>query len=61
MNKLHLSLVAARWPETGGWGFEGFGGGDPDNRVVGENARDACFACHQPRAESDFVFSRLRD
>ncbi|MDT8439966.1 MAG: cytochrome P460 family protein [Wenzhouxiangellaceae bacterium] len=52
---------AARWSDTGGWGFEGFGGGDPDTRVVGENAYDACFACHQPQAESDFVFSRLRD
>jgi len=52
---------STRWPETGGWGFEGFGGGDPANRVVGGNAHDACFACHQPQADSDYVFSRLRD
>jgi hypothetical protein len=31
---------------TGGWGFEGFGGGDPALRVVGSDAAAACFACH---------------
>ncbi|GAB4175605.1 MAG: hypothetical protein Kow0020_11310 [Wenzhouxiangellaceae bacterium] len=51
----------ARWPETGGWGFEGFSAGDPDRRVVGENAKQACFSCHQPQSESDYVFSRPRE
>jgi hypothetical protein len=46
---------------TGGWGFEGFGGGDPGNRVVGDNAASACFACHQPQQAQDYTFSRLRD
>ncbi len=46
---------------TGGWGFEGFGGGDPANRVVGNNAATVCFACHQPQKAQDYVFSRLRD
>ena len=46
---------------TGGWGFEGFGGGDRANRVVGNNAATACFACHQPQKAQDYVFSRLRD
>lgn len=50
-----------RYAATGGWGFEGFGSGDPDNRVVGDNAASACFACHQPQAEQDYTFSRLRD
>ncbi|MFM1896168.1 MAG: hypothetical protein RLZZ385_1242 [Pseudomonadota bacterium] len=50
-----------RFADTGGWGFEGFGGGDPGNRVVGDSAASACFACHQPQAVQDFTFSRLRD
>ena len=52
---------AALYPETGGWGFEGFGGGDPDNRVVGPDGGAACFACHAPQKDFDYVFSRLRD
>ncbi|MFU8877342.1 MAG: cytochrome P460 family protein [Wenzhouxiangellaceae bacterium] len=52
---------SARWTETNGWGYEGFGGGDPENRVVGDNAFTACHACHVSQAEHDFVFSRLRD
>lgn len=46
---------------TGGWGFEGFGGGDQANRVVGDNAASACFACHQPQKDQDYTFSTLRD
>jgi hypothetical protein len=52
---------AARYAETGGWGFEGFAGGDRDNRVVREDAATACFACHAPEKDHDYVFSRLRD
>ncbi len=50
-----------KYGTTGGWGFEGFGGGDPTQRVVGENAASACFACHQPQKDQDYTFSRLRD
>jgi hypothetical protein len=50
-----------RYADTGGWGFEGFGGGDPDKRAVGESAASACFACHRPQKEQDYTFSRLRD
>ncbi|HRC73062.1 MAG TPA: cytochrome P460 family protein [Candidatus Competibacter sp.] len=46
---------------TGGWGFEGFSGGDRAKRVVGNNAASACFACHQPQKAQDYTFSRLRD
>jgi len=46
---------------TGGWGFEGFGGGDPTQRVVGNNAASACFDCHQPQKDHDYIFSQLRD
>jgi hypothetical protein len=52
---------AKKFKATGGWGFEGFGGGDPAKRVVGNNAASACFACHQPQKAQDYVFSRLRD
>jgi hypothetical protein len=50
-----------KFKATGGWGFEGFGGGDPTKRVVGGNAASACFACHEPQKAQDYTFSRLRD
>ncbi|GAB4123208.1 MAG: cytochrome P460 family protein [Wenzhouxiangellaceae bacterium] len=50
-----------RFAATGGWGFEGFAGGAPGQRVVGTEAATACFACHQPQAEADYVFSQWRD
>jgi len=50
-----------KYSATGGWGFEGFGGGEQGNRVVGENAVNACFSCHAPEQDHDYVFSRLRD
>jgi hypothetical protein len=52
---------AKKYAATGGWGFEGFGGGDKANRVVRDNAASACFACHEPQKSQDYVFSRLRD
>lgn len=52
---------AKKFTATGGWGFEGFGGGDKTNRVVRDNAASACFACHEPQKGHDYVFSRLRD
>jgi hypothetical protein len=52
---------AKKYAATGGWGFEGFGGGDQIKRVVGPNAANACFACHAPQKGHDYVFSRLRD
>lgn len=52
---------AKQFKATGGWGFEGFGGGDPAKRAVGANAASACFACHQPQKAQDYTFSRLRE
>ena len=52
---------AEQFAATGGWGFEGFGGGDPTNRVVGKDAASACFACHQPQKDKDYTFSQRRD
>lgn len=50
-----------QYSATGDWGFEGFGGGDQANRVVGDNAASACFVCHQPQKDQDYTFSTLRD
>ena len=52
---------AKQFAMTGGWGFEGFGAGDPGNRVVDKDAASACFACHVPQADRDYTFSVLRD
>jgi hypothetical protein len=52
---------SAAYPTTGGWGFEGFAGGDKAKRVVGANAATACFACHLPQKSRDYVYSNLRD
>lgn len=49
------------YAETGGWGFEGFGGDSRTNRVVGANAATACYACHTAQKQSNYVFSSLRD
>ena len=49
-----------RFAATGGWGFEGFAGDSHTERVVGEKAASACFACHQSRQANGFVFSRYR-
>ena len=50
-----------RFAATGGWGYEGFAGGDKNKRAVGDNAAQACHACHQSQAKNDFVFSKYRE
>lgn len=52
---------ARKYAATGGWGFEAFGGGDRASRAVGGDAATACFGCHAPQKEHDYVFSSLRD
>jgi hypothetical protein len=49
-----------RFADTGGWGFEGFAGGDPARRAVGADAKEACFRCHTSQEDRDYVFSRWR-
>ncbi|HEX6999609.1 MAG TPA: cytochrome P460 family protein [Gammaproteobacteria bacterium] len=49
-----------RYASTGGWGFEGFAGDSRTDRVVGDQAAAACFACHQAQAGADYVFSAYR-
>lgn len=45
-----------RYAETGGWGFFAFG---PDKKPLSIDPK-ACFACHQAKAQEDFVFSAFR-
>jgi len=52
---------STRYADTGGWGFEAFAGGNPNERVVGDQAKQACFSCHAPQQANDYVFSTLRD
>jgi cytochrome P460 len=43
-----------RYPASGGWGF-----GDFTNGIPGDEAlHAACFACHEPAKDRDFVFTR---
>jgi uncharacterized ParB-like nuclease family protein len=49
-----------RYASTGGWGFEGFAGDSTSERVVSDQAATACFACHEARKASDYVFSESR-
>lgn len=48
---------AARFAETGGWGFQAFKGGDPARKVVKDGGA-TCFACHAPHAENHYLFTR---
>jgi Cytochrome P460 len=51
---------AKRFAATGGWGFEGFAGGDASKPVVGEKAAEACYNCHTAQKDKQFVFSAYR-
>jgi len=46
---------------TGGWGYDGFAGGDRSKPVVGATAATACHTCHVARVDHDFVFSSTRN
>ena len=49
-----------RHAATGGWGFEAFVGDSRTERAVADKAADACFACHAPRRDHDYVFSEIQ-
>lgn len=51
---------ATKYAATGGWGYEGFAGGDRSKRAVGADAATACHACHQAQKATDYVFSTPR-
>jgi hypothetical protein len=46
-----------RYPETGGWGFQAFKGGDPNAKVV-KDGGTKCFVCHIPHADNNHLFIR---
>ena len=48
---------AQRYTETGGWGFQAYKGGDPKMLAV-KDGGTACFACHIPHADNNFLFTR---
>jgi hypothetical protein len=48
---------AERYKETGGWGFQAFKGGDPNQKVVKDGGK-ACFVCHMPHADNNYLFTR---
>ena len=45
---------AKKYAATGGWGFAQFYDGKPADAAV----INACYACHVPAKENDFVFTR---
>lgn len=49
---------ADAFPQTGGWGFAGFGGDSRDNVV--KDPKQGCFECHTGRASTGYVFSQWR-
>ena len=44
---------SAKYAATGGWGFGDFIDGKPS----GESVHKACYSCHEPAREHDFVFT----
>jgi hypothetical protein len=50
---------AKRYPTTGGWGFQVWGGGDRTKPLVPDAAHavQACFTCHIPQKSQDYTFS----
>jgi hypothetical protein len=48
-----------QFSETGGWGFESFVGDSRAERVE-QDVVTACFNCHIPAKESNYVYSQYR-
>lgn len=46
----------AKFSETGGWGYEGYGGDDRVTRLVKDQAGTMCVTCHLSKADSQYVF-----
>lgn len=51
---------AARFPETGGWGFEAWRGDTRHERLVTDGGA-SCYGCHTQVRERGFVFTQWRD
>jgi cytochrome c553 len=50
---------SARFPETGGWGYEAFIADSRKDRIARAGIAD-CFRCHEAQKNKDFVFSAFR-
>jgi len=50
---------SARFPDTGGWGFEVFRG-DGSAPSLDAEGKAACFACHAKQRDHDSVYSQFR-
>jgi Cytochrome P460 len=48
------------YAETGGWGFESFQGDSQTERRLNAEGRTACFKCHEPQKDRDYVLSEFR-
>lgn len=51
---------ARRFADTGGWGYQEFPGGNPNQPALTKKESAACHACHASRAAYDHVFSDWR-
>ena len=45
---------STKYAATGGWGFGDFIDGKPSDEAM----HKACFSCHEPAKDHDFVFTR---
>jgi hypothetical protein len=50
---------AAKYPTTGGWGFQVFGAADLSKPLLPDTAHviQACFNCHSPQKAQDYTYS----
>lgn len=51
---------AAKFPKTGGWGFEEFNADSKTERLLTADSAARCFTCHASQKERDYVFSTFR-
>jgi hypothetical protein len=51
---------SARYPSTGGWGFEGFKGNSHTERLVSDGGQ-SCYGCHTSQKDHEYVFSHWRE
>jgi Cytochrome P460 len=54
LNVQFMVKDSKRYAATGGWGFADFKDGKPGDEAL----HKACFPCHQPAKDHDFVFAR---
>lgn len=51
----------ARFPDTGGWGYEEFAANAPRTPTLTPQARAGCAGCHAARKAQGYVFSDFRE